>query len=82
MFQPGDLVFWERGRTKPRPTKLTAPNHGPWVVILQERNIVKCRQLVNEYVEPLHVSRLRLFAGTPEEAFDLALRDAEQYVAT
>ena len=30
VFQPGDLVFWERDRTKPRPTKLTAPNHGPW----------------------------------------------------
>ena len=82
VFQPGDLVFWERDRTKPRPTKLTAPNHGPWEVILQERNIVTCRHFVNENVEPLHVSRLRLFAGTPEEAFDLALRDAEQYVVT
>ena len=79
-FQPGDLVFWERDRTKPRPTKLTAPNHGPWEVIKQEHNIVQCRHVVNENIEPLHVSRLRLFAGTMEEAVELALRDSDQYM--
>ena len=79
-FQPGDLVFWECDRTKPRPTKLTAPNHGPWEVIKQEHNIVQCRHVVNENIEPLHVSRLRLFAGTMEEAVELALRDSDQYM--
>jgi hypothetical protein len=79
-FQPGDLVFWERDRTKPRPTKLSAPNHGPWEVIKQEHNIVLCRHVISEKVEPLHVTRLRLFSGTIEEAKDVALRDDDQYM--
>ena len=79
-FQPGDLVLWERDRTKPRPTKLSAPNHGPWEVIKQEHNIVLCRHVISEKVEPLHVTRLRLFSGTIEEAKDVALRDDDQYM--
>lgn len=79
-YQPGDLVFWRRDPTVPLPTKLSAPYTGPWEVIEQRRNIVQCKHVVMETVKPLHVSRLKLFLGSPNEAFQLALRDQDQFV--
>ena len=80
-FQPGDIVFWERDKTKPLPTKMNAPFKGPYEVIEQTRNIVMCKHLVmGEDPVPLHVERLQLHVGSREDAIQAALRDEDQFV--
>ena len=79
-YQPGDLVFWRRDPDAPLPTKMDAPYTGPYEVLEQKRNYVRARHVVMETEKTLHVSRLKLFLGTKEQAFDLALRDKDQYV--
>ena len=64
----------------PRPTKLTSPYTGPYEVIQQLKNDVECRHLVMGNIKVLHVTRLKLFVGTREEAYKAALLDADQFV--
>ena len=79
-FQPGDLVTFRRDVTHGRPSKLSAEYGGPWEVIRQVRNTVMCRHLAINVEKPLWVGRLKLHVGSREEAFELALRDKDQYV--
>jgi hypothetical protein len=79
-FQKGDFVLWQRDPTKPRHAKLDSPWVGPYVVIYQKQNDVTCRHMGMGFVTTLEVSRLKLFAGTDEEARNAALLDSDQYV--
>ena len=79
-YQPGDFVLFQRDPTVPRPTKLASPYTGPFEVIQQTKNDVECRHLVMGNIRVLHVTRLKLFAGSREEAYKAALLDADQFV--
>ena len=53
---------------------------GPYVVIYQTKNDVTCRHMGMGFVTKLEVERLKLFAGSEEDARNVALLDCDQYV--
>ena len=77
-YQPGDFVLY-----KPNPRskahKLVPTLLGPYKVISQERGEVFCQQCATGVRRQFHISRLYPFAGTADEAFQLACRDDEQF---
>jgi hypothetical protein len=75
-FQAGDLVLHLESK---RPTKLDSEFSGPYSVISHSSNTVECRHLSSGVVKFLHVSRLKPFFGTDTEAYDLAVRDKDQF---
>ena len=77
IFQPGDLILHLESK---RPSKLDAEYSGPYSVIAQIRNTVECRHVSAGVVKFLHVSRIKPFFGTASEAFDMAMRDKDQFV--
>jgi len=79
-YQAGDFVLFQRDPTVPRPTKLASPYTGPFEVIQQTKNDVEYRHLVMSNIWVLHVTRLKLFTGSREEAYKAALLDADQFV--
>jgi hypothetical protein len=64
--------------TKPRPTKLTPRFYGPFVVISQIKNDVTCKHVNLGDIKVIHVSRLKIFHGTLDEATRVALVDKDQ----
>lgn len=78
-YQPGDLVLLVRDTSKPRPTKLSPAYIGPFEVISHEGNTVEVRHPVVHNIQHLHVSKVKLFAGTLQDAFQTALEDYNQY---
>ena len=79
-FQEGDFVLHQLPKDKPRPTKLTPRYEGPFKVIRQRNNDVECRHLVGDFITTLHVSRLKLFHGSQDDAYKMALLDNDQFV--
>jgi hypothetical protein len=75
-FQPGDFILFEYPRQQ---DKLNPPWHGPYEVIKHTSNDIDCRHLVQGNVAKLHVSTVKLFVGTKEEAFEAAKRDHDQF---
>jgi hypothetical protein len=78
-WQPGDLVLfhtndYERAKDKNTMAKF----EGPYEVIVQSHNDVTCEHVVTHKVKDIHVSRLKLFDGTPLEAYELAKYDDQQ----
>jgi hypothetical protein len=80
MFQPGDFVLFQLDPTKPKPTKLSSPYTGPYEVLRQVKNDVECRHVSLGVVRKFHVTRLKLFSGSEEQAKQTALWDADQFV--
>jgi hypothetical protein len=78
-FQPGDLVLFQLNPDKPKPTKLTSSFSGPYEVIRQIKNDVEVRHVSLGVIKEFHVTRLKLFAGSMEEAKAVALWDADQF---
>lgn len=78
-FQPGDLVLFQLNPDKPKPTKLTSPFLGPYEVLRQIKNDVEARHVSLGVIKQFHVTRLKLFAGSMEEAKKIALWDADQF---
>jgi hypothetical protein len=52
---------------------------GPYIVLSHVHNEVSVRNLITDAVSTFHCTRVKLFVGTPEEAKEAALRDADQY---
>ena len=77
LFQPGDFVL---KKLREMPSKLTTKYSGPFEVISQEKNDVSCRHLVQGSVHTFHVTDIKIFHGTREEATKLAMVDFSQYV--
>ena len=80
VFQPGDFLLFERDNKKiPRPNKLSPDFMGPFEVVNQLKNDVQCRNLVYGNIRPFHVTRLKPFINSREEAYELAKKDTDQF---
>eukprot|EP01039_Chlorochromonas_danica_P011569 gene11569-12955_t len=79
-FQPGDYVLVSYPPESRPPSKLHARHVGPLVVVQHERNDVTVRSLIDSAVSVVHVSRLRIFHGSSDDAFKSAQLDADQYL--
>ena len=78
-FQQGDLVL---KYMKEVPNKLHPKYAGPYSVINQVKNDVSCRHIVQGSVATFHVSQLKIFHGTLQEALSLAKVDCDQFTIT
>jgi len=80
IYQPGDLVLFQRDPNACfLPSKLTPKFIGPYEVINQHKNDVTCRHIIMGDIKVLHVSRLKIFHGSMEEAKKVAMLDNDQY---
>lgn len=80
VFQTGDLILWQHDPDNPLPSKLSPKFVGPYEVIEQKKNDVHCRHVILGHVKVFHVSRVKLFHGSMEEAKRVAQIDNNQYV--
>jgi len=80
VFQPGDLVLFQRNPENVLPTKLSSPFTGPYRVIQQRKNDVECKHLVMGTIKWFHVTRVKMFHGSEEDGYKAALLDADQHV--
>jgi hypothetical protein len=79
-YQPGDYVLYHRGAGMNN-NKLLPKFRGPYEVIKHYRNDVTCRNLITGAVEPsFQASRLKMWHGTKQEAYNAAMLDNDQYV--
>ena len=81
-YQPGDFVLLRHDPLQPKPAKLLPPWKGPYVVLSQVKNDVECKHMTQRTVHKFPVDRLKLFAGTEEEACDVARADFDQHVVS
>lgn len=80
IYQPGDLVLFQRNPDACfLPSKLSPKFIGPYVVINQRKNDVECKHIIMGDIKVLHVSRLKIFHGSMEEAKKIAMLDNDQY---
>jgi hypothetical protein len=77
-YAAGDFVLWQRD---PSP-KLLAPWSGPYLVLSSRNNDVTCKDLISGAIKEFHVDRLKLFAGSSDDAFAAAQRDNDQNVVS
>jgi hypothetical protein len=78
-YQPGDLILALRSEEGVRPNKLAAKWTGPHKVVAQYKNDVEAKHVVDGRISKFHVDRVKIFAGTVEEAFKVAQHDKDQY---
>jgi hypothetical protein len=79
-YQHGDLVLVQRNPDQPLPNKLSGRFYGPVFVLEQSHNDVTTRDLVTGVVKTLHVTTLKPFHGTLDDAKAMACLDADQHV--
>ena len=77
-YQIGDYVLAEK-RTKMNSLKLLPRYLGPYEVLSQYKNDVKCRHMATSEVIEYHVEELQLFVGSKEEAEKASLLDSDLY---
>ena len=79
-YLPGDFVLWNslESPCDHLEEKLATAWKGPFEVIEQVKNDVKCRHIVLQSESTLHVTRLKPFFGSLEEAFEVAKHDKDQ----
>jgi len=80
MYQPGDLILFQLNPEQPLPSKLTPKFSGPYKVIQQLKNDIEAKHLVQGGIKFLHVSRVKIFHGTEEEAYEMAKLDMDQFL--
>lgn len=79
-YQPGDYILKRQDQTKFKTSKLSPNYFGPYQVVSTHKADVTVRDLVKGVVNTFHMDELKPFFGTDKEAFEMALRDQNQYV--
>ena len=80
LYKPGNLVIFQVNSSVALPHKLDSPFLDPYQVLVHVKNDVECRHLASHTIVKLHVSRLKPFLGSMDEALKLALLERDQYV--
>lgn len=80
IFQPGDLVLFQQDPSRPLPSKLSPRFLGPYRVLSQSKNDVSCEHINLKHKKVFHVTRLKLFTGSEEEAQRIAMVDNDQHL--
>jgi hypothetical protein len=81
-YQPGDLILFNP-RENPyamRETKLSPKFLGPYEVISQRRNDIKCKHVTLNTEHVLHASRVHPFFGTVDDAKRVSMVDREEFL--
>lgn len=81
VYQPGDFILYN---PKENPndhlaSKLEPTYLGPYVVIRQLKNDIKCRHVVLQKEETFHVSRCKAFFGSRDDAIAMGKLDKNQF---
>ena len=81
IFQPGDLILWNPKETPTslRSCKLQPKFLGPYTVIRQTRNDVKCKHVTSNIQYTFHSSRVYPFFGSIQDAKRAAIVDDDEY---
>jgi hypothetical protein len=80
-YAAGDFILWNP-REKPTDHlahKLDADWMGPYEVLYQQKNDITCRHVVLHTIHKVHVSRVKPFFGTLEDALRVGKLDQNQY---
>ncbi len=78
-YQPGDYVLKQIDMSKPRPSKLHPQFLGPFEVITHVGNDIQAKSLITGAIKTFHVDMVKVFHGTREEAYRMAMIDNDQY---
>lgn len=80
-YQPGDYVLYDSlyDPSQYRRVKLDSRYKGPYEVLRQHKDEVECRHLCMGFIKVLLVERLKRYIGNYEDAYRLALEDADQF---
>jgi hypothetical protein len=81
-YQPGDFILYDvlYDPCRRRSAKLDSRYRGPYEVIHQDKDEVQCQTPMHGNIAKLLVERVKLFVGSRDEAYRLALEDADQFV--
>ena len=82
VYSPGDLILWNPRENvfSFRSSKLAPKLLGPYKVISQSKNDIKCVHPVLHTEHILHSSRVTPFYGTPESGHSVALLDNDEFI--
>ena len=80
-YEVGDFVLWNPRETQSdfAPSKLGPNWFGPYEVISQHKNDVTMKHMCVHTVEVQHISRLKPFIGSREQAIEYAKLDYNQF---
>ena len=78
-YQPGQLVLFQPNSSKFKPSKLYPRFKGPYEVVSTYKADITCTHIVMRFEVVFHMSWLKPFFGTHDEAFRIALVDYNQY---
>ena len=80
-YEPGDFILWDPRETPcdHLETKLSPPWLGPYEVIEQVKNDIECVHLNLGTKSNFHVSRVKPFFGSRQDAVDMAKLDRNQF---
>ena len=80
-YLPGDFVLWNslENPCDHLEEKLATPWKGPYEVIKQTKNDIECTHVVLGEDAILHVSRVKPFFGSKDDAIQVAMTDKDQY---
>jgi hypothetical protein len=80
-YEPGDFILWDPRETPcdHLETKLSPPWLGPYEVIEQIKNDIECVHLNLGTKSNFHVSRVKPFFGSRQDAVDMAKLDRNQF---
>jgi hypothetical protein len=77
-YQPGDFVLFDKG-AKVHP-KMSHRFFGPYEVKHQQKNDLDVQNLVTHQHVTVSVEDVKLYAGSRERAYKMAMRDQDQHV--
>jgi hypothetical protein len=79
-YKEGEYVLFLYSFEGKQLNKADSKYLGPFRVLTHVKNDVTVRNLITDVIKVYHSSRLKPFYGSKEQAYDTALRDADQYV--
>lgn len=79
-YQEGDYVLKRNDPTKFKKNKLDPNYTGPYRVISTYKADITVENIITGAIKVLHMDDLKAFFGSKEEAFEVALRDLNQFL--